>query len=247
MPPAPARARLGPVLWAMAGVTLLATCAEPVYQDYTQRFPIGTQPETVNLPAHYAGRTDPFAGAGADSFDTLVETYLDRGHGPISIAGRDPGTARNSPVPARIDQLREKLIAAGVPASAIHVQLVSEGDPDTITLSYERYTAVVPTCGDWSTRMDFNPRNTDYANFGCAQQHNLGVMVADPADLAAMHHADASDTPNVERVIRVYRGVSTPAPGATETNKNAIQSAGDQNAASGSTVGANGSAGGATR
>jgi pilus assembly protein CpaD len=231
----------------MAGVTLLATCAEPVYQDYTQRFPIGTQPETVNLPAHYTGRADPFAGAGAESFDTLVETYLDRGHGAITIAGRDPGAARNSQVPARVNQLRQKLIAAGVPASAIRVQFASEGDPNTITLSYERYTAVVPACGDWSTRMDFNPNNTDYANFGCAQQHNLGVMVADPADLAGMRHPDPSDTANVERVIRVYRGVPAPAPGATETNKNALQNSGDQNAASGSTVGANGSAGGATR
>jgi pilus assembly protein CpaD len=245
MSPSPARARLGPVLWAMAGVTLLATCAEPVYQNYTQRYPLGTQPETVSLPAHYTGTADPFAGAGAEGFNTLVEAYLDRGHGPITIAGRAPAQ-RNSPVPARMTGLRQKLIAAGVPASAIRTQLASEGDADTITLSYERYIAVVPACGDWSAPMDFNPNNTDYPNFGCAQQHNLGVMVADPADLASMHHADASDTPGVERVIRVFRGIQAAAPGATETNKNALQSSADQNAASGSTVGAGG-AGGSTR
>ena len=75
MQPSPVRARLGPILWVMAGLTMLATCAEPVRQDYTQRFPLGTQPETVNLPAHYAGKADPFAGAGEEQFDTLVETF----------------------------------------------------------------------------------------------------------------------------------------------------------------------------
>ena len=145
-----------------------------------------------------------------------------------------------------MEQLRQRLIAAGVPASAIRLQLASEGEPDTITLSYERYTAVVPSCGDWSTPMDFNPLNTDYPNFGCAQQHNLGVMVADPADLANMRRAQPSDTANVERVIRQYRGGAAGAPVATKSQKNALQSSADLNAASGSTVGAGGGGGGSS-
>ena len=241
MQPSPVRARLGPILWVMAGLTMLATCAEPVRQDYTQRFPLGTQPETVNLPAHYAGKADPFAGAGEEQFDTLVETFLDRGHGPISIVGRAP-TARNSPVPARMEELRLKLIAAGVPASLIRLQLASEGEPNTITLSYERYTAVVPACGDWSTRMDFNPNNRDYPGFGCAQQHNLGVMVADPADLAGMRRPAPSDTANAERVVHIYH-----VGGVTESQKNALENAADQNAASGSTVGSSATGASSTR
>jgi pilus assembly protein CpaD len=250
MPQSPARARLGPVLAVLAGVTLLATCTEPVYQDYTQRFPIGTQPETVNLPAHFVSSADPFAGAAAaESFDTLVEAYLDRGHGPITIAARAPDARGSRLAPARMEQLRQRLIAAGVPASAIRLQLASEGEPDTVTLSYERYTALVPTCGDWSARMDFNPLNIDYAGFGCAQQHNLGVMIADPADLVSMRRAQPSDTANVERVIRQYRGVPAAAPVATESQKNGLQGSADLNAASGSSVGAGagGSGGSSTR
>ena len=237
----PARARLGPVLWALAGVTLLATCAEPVDQDYTQRFPIGAQPETVNLPARFTGSADPFGGAAAESFDTLVEAYLDSGHGPITISA---SANRGSPlVPARMAQLRQKLIAAGVPASDIRLQLASEGEPDTVTLSYERYTAVVPTCGDWSARMDYNPDNTDYPGFGCAQQHNLGVMIADPADLVSAHRAQPSDTANTERVIRAYRAVPSSNSGiaaAPETPKNSLQSQSDANAASGTGAGGGG-------
>jgi pilus assembly protein CpaD len=243
MPPSPARARLAPVLWALASVTLVATCAEPVYQDYTQRFPIGTQPETVNLPAHFAGNADPFGGAAAEGFDTLVDAYLDRGHGPITISGRAPAPRVNSLVPVRMQELRQKLIAAGVPASAIRFQLASEGQPDTITLSYERYIAVVPTCGDWSAPMDFNPNNVDYPGFGCAQQHNLGVMIADPADLVSARRALPSDTTNTERVIRIYRAVPASNAGtaaATETPKNSLQGQADTNAASGTGAGGGG-------
>ncbi len=243
MSPSPARARLGPVLWILAGVTLLATCAEPVYQDYAQRFPLGTQPETVTLPAHFTGNADPFGGAAAESFDTLVDSYLDRGHGPITISGRAPTARGTILAPARMEQLRQRLIAAGVPASAIRLQLASEGEPDTITLSYERYTAVVPACGDWSARMDFNPLNTDYPNFGCAQQHNLGVMIADPADIASMSRAQPSDTANTERVIRAYRALpatNAGAAAATETHKNNLQGQADDAAASGTGAGGGG-------
>ena len=245
----PRRAKIGPILWVFASVWLLATCAEPIYKDYTERYPLGTQPETVTVPAKYVGTVDPLAGGNAERFDTLVQGYLDRGHGPITIAARAPVARGNPANLARIATLRQRLVTAGVPASMIREQLASEGDPNTVTLSYERYTAVLPTCGDWSARMDYNPLNTDYPGFGCDQQHNLGAMVADPADLASMHAPAPTDTANTERVIRDYRGVGiglTGTPAATESTKNALQGAGDTNAASGSTVGNSISASGAS-
>jgi pilus assembly protein CpaD len=239
---APPRARLGPVLCVFVAVGFLATCAAPFYRDhkdYTQRFPLDTKPETVSVPARFSGAADPFAGAEREKFDTLVEGYLDHGHGPLTIAARAPASS-SSPTLARMATLRDRLVAAGVPASEIRMQLASEGAANTVTLSYERYNAVVPSCGDWSAPMAPNSGNADYPAFGCAQQHNLGVMVADPADLVSMHRAEPTDTANVERVMRDYRGVGlgpSAAPVATEANKNALQNSADLNAASGSTVG----------
>jgi pilus assembly protein CpaD len=245
--PSPVRASLGPVLFVFGALSLLATCAEPVTQDYTQRFPLGAQPETVSVPAHYVGAADPFAGNARETFDTLVQGYLDRGHGPITIAALAPPRG-TGPTPARIEQLRQRLIASGVPASAIRVMMTEEGAPNTVTLSYERYSAVLPTCGDWSSPMDFNPINTAYPNFGCVQQRNLGLMVADPADLVSMHQAQPSDTANTERLMKDYRGVVPPvtAPVATESVKNAIELNADQNAASGASVGQGGGGSGAS-
>jgi pilus assembly protein CpaD len=216
---------------------LLTTCAEPVNQDYTQRFPVGAVPETVSVPAQFVGSADPFAGAQEQRLDTLVRGYLDSGHGPLTIAASAANPRAGEVAAARMASLRQRLIADGVPASEIRLQLASEGAPDTVTLSYERYTAVLPTCGDWSTETGFNPNNTLYPNFGCAQQHNLGAMVADPADLVSSRASAPSDPQDTARVTRDYR-LGSPAP---ESAKNAIEGSADSNAASGSGVGNGGS------
>ena len=52
-----------------------------------------------------------------------------------------------------------------------------------IRVSYLRYVAEAPDCGDWSTNLADDPTNLPYPNFGCAKQRNLAVMVANPADL----------------------------------------------------------------
>jgi pilus assembly protein CpaD len=246
--PRPVRAKLGPVLWIFGAVSLLATCAEPVPHDYTQRFPLGARPETVSVPAHYVGTADPFAGEARETFETLVHGYLENGHGPVTLAALAPrgGTTETA---ARVERLRQRLIADGVPASAIRVMLTAEGAPNTVTISYERYTAVLPTCGDWSTPMDFNPLNTAYPNFGCDQQRNLGLLVADPADLVGMHSTQPSDTANMERVIKDYRGVvpGGTAPIATESTKNAIEQQSDSLAGSASLIQSSGGSSVSTR
>jgi pilus assembly protein CpaD len=54
---------------------------------------------------------------------------------------------------------------------------------------------VLPGCPDWSRDPGFDPRNLPLSNLGCANAYNLGLMVADPADLAprrALAPADGS-------------------------------------------------------
>ena len=43
---------------------------------------------------------------------------------------------------------------------------------------------VAPDCPDWRQSPEHNFSNHDSANFGCATEVNLGLMVADPRDLA---------------------------------------------------------------
>lgn len=194
----------------------LATCRlEPEQQDYTKRFPVGAQPETVTLTL---GPGD----AAGEAFDTLVAGYLDRGHGALTVSGA---------AIAQVRAVRARLIRAGIPASTIRTEPTAPAGG--VTLSYRRYTIVLPACGDWSTQMTFNTSNADYPAFGCANQRDFGLMLADPADAVSMRPPQPTDAQNADRVIRAYRAGATPA-----ARQSAIQDNADQNVATGSTNGA---------
>ncbi len=51
-----------------------------------------------------------------------------------------------------------------------------------VVISYKRKFAVTRECGDWSKSVTVTGDNRPYRNFGCAQQHNLAAMVANPED-----------------------------------------------------------------
>ena len=79
-----------------------------------------------------------------------------------------------------------------------------------IRLSYTRYVAQGPECGDWSANLADNPRNLDYPNFGCAYQRNIAAMVSNPADLLGPRTMTARDSTRRDVVFgKYYKGEST--------------------------------------
>ena len=64
---------------------------------------------------------------------------------------------------------------------------------------------VLPGCPNWTRDPGYDPLNLPLSNLGCANAVNLGLMVADPTDLAQGHPlADADGTREAEAVVR-YR------------------------------------------
>lgn len=64
---------------------------------------------------------------------------------------------------------------------------------------------VLPGCPDWSRDPGYDPYNLPLSNLGCANAVNLGLMVADPADLATtLPTAPADGTREAEAIAR-YR------------------------------------------
>ena len=79
-----------------------------------------------------------------------------------------------------------------------------------IRLSYLRYVAEAPECGQWPTNLADDQRNLPYPNFGCAQQHNLAAQIANPADLLGPRTMDPADPERRAVVLDKYRrGAST--------------------------------------
>ncbi|MGQ0663783.1 MAG: CpaD family pilus assembly protein [Pseudomonadota bacterium] len=212
--------RLAAFLPAALSGALLAACATPP-QDYRTAYPIHVEKHTVALPLDFSAGRNPLEGQGADRFAALVAAYLDRSSGKLVVAlPRSGGTDTEAFNRARL--IEDQATALGVPLSAIELRL-SDADPagrNVVVLRFDRYTAQLPTCGDWSAPTHRDPYNMVHANFGCATQRNIGLMVADPADLIRQRQAGTHDVLRSTVVLGKYRAgdemASKPERGQTE-------------------------------
>ncbi len=57
--------------------------------------------------------------------------------------------------------------------------------PNRAIIESERYLVTLPPCPNWSKYPPLGYTNTHASNFGCATAIDLGLMVANPADLAS--------------------------------------------------------------
>ena len=144
------------------------------------------------------------AGALAD-LDGFLADYLAQGSGPLDIAVALGEDGRSSLV-RETEAIAKYALARGIPRGDLNIRTVEpSGDGEAIMINYERFTVRLPECGDFSKTTSYNPRNTQHSNFGCANQRNLGLMVANPADLAGMAPIGPRDATRTALVIRTYR------------------------------------------
>ena len=188
---------------AVLAAFVLGACAYPINgaEDAVtvqQRYPITVEPhmETVRLPFNAArGGLDEVSSADLERF---ARDYLDNGSGALAIAG----SRRNPGAPGAI---ADRLVALGVPRDRILIGNPDAADSDDVRLSYIRYQAHAEACGDWSVNLGSTSANHPSPNFGCATQHNLAAMVADPRDLVSPKPVDANDAQRRLTVLEKYR------------------------------------------
>ena len=84
-----------------------------------------------------------------------------------------------------VQQIRGLLTDNGFGDSAISVEAfdANANSQPAIKVSYMRYVAEGPECGNWTANVAYEPQNLPMANTGCANQRNLAAMIANPADL----------------------------------------------------------------
>lgn len=76
---------------------------------------------------------------------------------------------------------------------------------DTVAMVVRRYVVTLPGCPDWTDRPGRTFNNTPSRNWGCATAANLGLMVADPADLEAGRRPGPMDGTYGALAIERYR------------------------------------------
>jgi pilus assembly protein CpaD len=141
----------------------------------------------------------------------------DAGNSRLVIEAPSGGANEVSAVYA-VGEIRSLLNDQGFSPAAISVEAYNaEGSREPpIRVSYLRYVAQPPQCGDWSTNLAHEPTNLPYPNLGCAGQRNFGAMVANPADLIGPRSETARSSERRDQVWSKYvKGEPT---GATKSS-----------------------------
>jgi pilus assembly protein CpaD len=82
---------------------------------------------------------------------------------------------------ARVAEISGALLRHGIVANARRLAVVPANHAVVLV---GRYAVTLPPCPNWSQSPSTDFTNEPSSNFGCANAVNLGIMVANPADLA---------------------------------------------------------------
>lgn len=192
----------------LAALIGLAACETPGPADFD---PHHRFRNTVEKKWAVAALSDSPALTAADRavIADLGREHLRRGAGPVQV-----GAAADS-----LPGIRAALDEAGIEAVTVETR------PGAPRISVPIWVANVPDCGTWPARIspDYNNQNT--ANFGCAVTRNIGLMVANPADLERAREATGRSGVRSSDVLTKYgEGKATGSkteeakPGATLSN-----------------------------
>jgi len=166
-----------------------ATGAPEVPTDYRLRHPITLQESQRTLQVFIGsnrGELNPTQRAQVLSFGLNWKRAATGG----IVVERPIGTSNERAAADSMREIVSILAAAGLPPQSIVVQTYPAAGASVapVLIGYPKIVAQVGPCGLWPR--DIGPTlNRDWTenrpqwNFGCAEQHNLAAMVADPSDL----------------------------------------------------------------
>lgn len=195
-------------------VSLLAVCAgfllagcqidDAILDDnykpatFSERYPIRVEKVPVKMGVAAPGGTlKPDQVNGVIMFANDAKTA---GLSHISVKW-PTGNDRSR---AAAEEMITILIDQGIPEDMIKVGSYPGSASQPIQMSFMRKVAVTKECGDWSTNLARNPSNRDAPNFGCAFQHNIAAMVANPEDFERPRSMPPAMAQNRTAVMKVY-------------------------------------------
>lgn len=182
----------------------VAACANPVNGpeasfDPNTRYPISVEPRMMTLRLPADARSADLDQNLSGQLERFAADYLDHGSGAIAVSA--PNRYRNAP-----SDYAERLVELGVPRDRILVGNQDDpGSSDAVKLTYIRYVAETPACGNWSMSEGDTSANLTQRNFGCSTQHNIAAVVADPRDLVSPRALTPDDAQRRLEVLDKYR------------------------------------------
>jgi pilus assembly protein CpaD len=154
--------------------------------DPSQRHPIlvSQEPATISFIVPRAARgLSPHQRAQLVRF---LDRYQSTDGGNSKLVIEAPSGAGNeiSSMQA-VAEIRHMMASGGIDPTLVSVEAhhAPKEAQAPVRVTYLRYNAAAPECAHWPSNLASSPANLNYANLGCATQHNFAAMVANPADL----------------------------------------------------------------
>lgn len=193
-----------PALLMLVG---LAACAgDPPNRDVDHHVnhPLRVGPEDVRVSFALPFGANGMSKADRIRFQRFIQDYLDRGRGAVMVemVGGASAESRGEALRYMGDLLRQ----SGLRDQEISVLSGAGGGALTpaVALTFVARGIKLPTCGDWSSNSAYSPSNMTRPNFGCANQRNLGLMVADPSDLIESRPVTGRNSVRSNKVLTDY-------------------------------------------
>jgi pilus assembly protein CpaD len=168
--------------------------------------PIKVQQETARLEIGVAAADQTLRPEDYAALARFAADYKDRGRGPMVMSV--PAGASNSNAAAILsDAVRRQLYGLMPVSGSITTASYDAGSSAApIILSFERYIAEIKDCpssalGDMSKSWD----NKASVGFGCANNVNIALMLADPGDVVAPPDLDPALAARRAAVFDKYR------------------------------------------
>jgi pilus assembly protein CpaD len=175
--------------------------------DAAQRHPILVSQEPTTLAVRVRRGANGLTPAQRAELLGFAAHYraTDAGNSRLVIAAPSGGGNEVAAMYS-VGEIRGLLSDQGFSEATISVEAYdAEGAREPpIQVSYLRYVATPPQCGDWSTNLAYEPMNLPYPNLGCAIQRNFGAQVANPADLLGPRSETARSSERRDQVWSKY-------------------------------------------
>lgn len=167
-------------------------------QMHYERHPVEVAKGTVKLKV--PTRSAALSPAEEDAIVRFAQQARDSATGVVHVQ-RPAGGMVAGAVAGQVSQI---LARHGVDGTAVSHSTYKAGAGAPVVVSFVRKFAVTGDCGDWSADLAESPTNSVYSNFGCAQQHNLAAMVANPEDFNTPRTAQSQNIARRQTVLRKY-------------------------------------------
>jgi pilus assembly protein CpaD len=199
-------------------VLALAACVT----DYTK----SEAPNTLRVDGNetqvdltFAPGSARLAPSEAARLDRLVTAGSIRPADRVAIAAAGPPALAGQ----RAAAISSELLRYGIVAAPLALDAVP---PNRAIVAIGRYAVILPSCPNWSQSLSSDFTNAFTSNYGCANATNLGLMVANPADLVSGRPLGAANGTTAAAAVQRYLTDRVKPPPAPTASPFAASSAG---------------------